>query len=118
VRLISLQKGAGVEQLDWGSIPVESLGEDYDAGPDAFLDAAAAMQAVDLVISCDTSLAHLAGALARPVWVVLKFAPDWRYLTGRDDSPWYPSMRLFHQDRASDWQSVFAKIAAAVDRAP
>jgi len=118
VRLISLQKGAGAEQLDGGSIPVESLGEDYDTGPDAFLDAAAVMEAVDLVISCDTSLAHLAGALARPVWVALKFAPDWRYLTGRDDSPWYPGMRLFRQDRPGDWQSVFAKMAAALDQTP
>jgi hypothetical protein len=118
LRLISLQKGAGAEQLEECSIPVESLGEGYDAGPDAFLDAAAVMEAVDLVISCDTSLAHLAGALARPVWVALKFAPDWRYLTGREDSPWYPSMRLFRQDRPGDWQSVFAKMAAALDRAP
>ena len=118
VRLISLQKGAGSEQLDACPIPVETLGEDYDAGPDAFLDAAAVMEAVDLVISCDTSLAHLAGALARPAWVALKFAPDWRYLTGRDDSPWYPTMRLFRQDQPGDWQSVFAKMAAALDRAP
>jgi len=76
------------------------------------------MEAVDLVISCDTSLAHLAGALARPVWVALKFAPDWRYLIGRDDSPWYSSMRLFRQDGLGDWQNVFAKMAAALDRAP
>jgi ADP-heptose:LPS heptosyltransferase len=115
VRLISLQKGAGCEQLD-GSFSVETLGETYDAGPDAFLDAAAVMETVDLVISCDTSLAHLAGALGRPVWVALKFAPDWRYLTGRDDSPWYPTMRLFRQDRPGDWQSVFSKMTAALDR--
>jgi len=114
IRLISLQKGAGHEQLATSPIPVETLGEDYDAGPDAFLDAAAAMELVDLVISCDTSLAHLAGALARPVWVVLKFAPDWRYLLGREDSPWYPTMRLFRQDRPGDWQSVFATMAAAM----
>ena len=118
VRLISLQKGAGTEQLDAGSIPVESLGEDYDAGPDAFLDAAAVMEAVDLVICCDTSLAHLAGALARPVWVALKFAPDWRYMTTRGDSPWYPGMRLFRQQQPGDWQSVFAKMAAAIEQAP
>jgi ADP-heptose:LPS heptosyltransferase len=117
VRLISLQKGAGSEQLEGCSIPVETLGEDHDAGPDAFLDTAAVMEVVDLVICCDTSLAHLAGALARPVWVALKFAPDWRYLTGRDDSPWYPTMRLFRQDRPGDWQSVFAKMGAALDGA-
>ncbi|HEY2009178.1 MAG TPA: tetratricopeptide repeat-containing glycosyltransferase family protein [Rhizomicrobium sp.] len=116
VRLISLQKGKGSEQLAAASIPVEAPGEGYDAGPDAFLDAAAVIEAVDLVISCDTAIAHLAGALARPVWVALKFAPDWRYMTGRDDSPWYPTMRLFRQQQRGDWQSVFAKMAAALDQ--
>ena len=116
-RLISLQKGAGSEQLGASGIQVETLGEDYDAGPHAFLDAAAVMQAVDLVISCDTSLAHLAGALARPVWVALKFAPDWRYLLGRETCGWYPTMRLFRQDRPGDWQSVFAQMNAALDPA-
>jgi hypothetical protein len=91
------------------------LGADYDAGHHAFLDAAAALEAVDLLISCDTSLAHLAGALGRPVWVALKFAPDWRYLTGRDDCVWYPGMRLFRQDRPGDWQSVFAKMKTELD---
>lgn len=92
------------------------MGEDYDAGPYALLDAAAAMEAIDLIICCDTSLAHLAGALARPVWVALKFAPDWRYMTGRGDSPWYPTMQLFRQDRPGDWQSVFAKMTAVLGR--
>lgn len=117
VRLISLQKGAGCEQTAASSIKIESLGEDYDAGAHGFLDAAAAMQTVDLVISCDTSLAHLAGALARPVWVALKFAPDWRYGIGRDDCPWYPTMHLFRQERPGDWQSVFARMAGALDLA-
>jgi hypothetical protein len=112
VRLISLQKGLSPD----APFPVETLGEGYDAGPDGFLDAAAAMEAVDLVISCDTSLAHLAGALGRPVWVALKFAPDWRYLLGRDDSVWYPGMRLFRQERPGDWQSVFGKMATALER--
>jgi len=114
VRLISLQKGAGSQQLATASFPVETLGEDYDAGPQALLDAAAVMEAVDLVICCDTALAHLAGALARPVWVALKFAPDWRYMTGRDDSPWYPTMQLFRQQQPGDWTGVFAKMAAAL----
>jgi tetratricopeptide (TPR) repeat protein len=115
VRLISLQKGAGCEQLGGVSLPVETLGEDYDADAHAFLDAAAVMQVADLVISCDTSLAHLAGALARPVWVALKFAADWRYLVGREDCVWYPSMRLFRQDCPGDWPSVFAKMKTALD---
>jgi len=92
------------------------LGEDYDAGPQAFIDAAAVLEVMDLVISCDTSVAHLAGALGRPVWVALKFVPDWRYLTDREDCVWYPSMRLFRQDRPGDWQSVFTRMAAALER--
>ena len=116
VRLISLQKGGGEEQLRTSSIRVETLGEAFDSGPHAFLDSAAVMQAVDLIISCDTSLAHLAGALARPVWVALKFAPDWRYLLARDNTPWYPTMRLFRQDRPGDWQGVFTRMAAALGR--
>jgi tetratricopeptide (TPR) repeat protein len=116
VRLISLQKGEGSQQLKTASFPVENLGEDYDTGPDAFLDAAAVMQSMDLVISCDTALAHLAGALARPVWVALKFAPDWRYLLGRQDCVWYPTMRLFRQDRPGDWQNVFAGMKAGLGR--
>jgi tetratricopeptide (TPR) repeat protein len=118
VRLISLQKGPGCEQLDTCSITVETLGRDYDAGPDAFLDTAAVMQSLDLILTCDTAIAHLAGALARPVWVALKFAADWRYLLSRDDCVWYPTMRLFRQDRPGDWQSVFAKMAVALDHAP
>jgi hypothetical protein len=63
---------------------------------------------LDLIISCDTSYAHLAGALARPVWVALKDAADWRWLQDRNDSPWYPSMRLFRQSSRGDWRGVFA----------
>ena len=117
VRLISLQRAAESGQLHASPMNVETLGEDYDAGAHGFLDAAAVMATMDLIISCDTSLAHLAGALGRPVWVALKFAPDWRYLTGREDCVWYPTMRLFRQDRPSDWQSVFSKMKARLDLA-
>ncbi len=116
VRLISLQRAAESGQLNASPIDIKMLGEDYDAGPHAFTDAAAVLEVMDLVISCDTSLAHLAGALARPVWVALKFAPDWRYLTGRADCVWYPTMRLFRQDRPGDWQSVFARMKSALDQ--
>ena len=113
VRLISLQKGAGEEQLS--SLPpsmrVETLGADFDAGADAFVDTAAAMTCLDLIVTCDTSIAHLAGALAVPVWVALKSDAEWRWLTGRADSPWYPTMRLFRQTRRGVWSDVFEAMA-------
>ena len=97
MRLISLQKNDGAEQLEDlpAGMSVERLGDDYDAGPDAFVDAAAVMQSLDLVISSDTALLHLAGALGRPAWALLRDIPDWRWLLTRGDSPWYPTMRLF-----------------------
>ena len=113
VRLIGLQKNDGIEQLADGP-PVETLGADFDAGPDGFLDTAAAMMSLDLVITSDTSIAHLAGALGRPVWVALRKVPDWRWQLGREDSPWYPTMRLFRQTERDDWTPIFAAMAAAV----
>ena len=112
VRLISLQKGEGVEQLQHlpPGMTVETY--EFDEGPDAFLDTAAMMQACDLVITADTAPAHLAGALGVPAWVALKHVPDWRWFLGRDDSPWYPSLRLFRQPATGDWDSVFNAIAA------
>ncbi len=115
VRLISLQKGDGLEQLS--SVPpgtVELLGQDFDAGPDGFLDTAAAMHSLDLIVTPDSSVAHLGGALGRPTWVALRFASDWRWLLDRENTPWYPTIRLFRQPAAGDWQSVFAAMAQAV----
>jgi len=113
VRLISLQKGFGEEQLSTlpSSMRVETLGADFDAGTDAFVDTAAAMTCLDLVVTCDTSIAHLAGALALPVWVALKIDAEWRWLTERADSPWYPTMRLFRQARRGVWGDVFEAMA-------
>jgi tetratricopeptide (TPR) repeat protein len=113
VRLISLQKGFGEEQLANlpASMRVETLGADFDAGADAFVDAAAAMTCLDLIVTCDTSIAHLAGALAVPVWVALKSDAEWRWLTERADSPWYPTMRLFRQSRRGVWRDVFEAMA-------
>src|SRR5262249_17964299 len=96
VRLISLQKGFGTEQLR-DAPRVQMLDEDFDAGPQSFLDSAAVMESLDLVITLDSALAHLAGAMGRPAWVALKQVPDWRWQLGRDDTPWYPAMRLFRQ---------------------
>ncbi len=76
---------------------------------------AAAIQQLDLVITVDTSVAHLAGALGKAVWIVLPYVPDWRWLLDRDDSPWYPSMRLFRQTQAGDWPGVFARVSEALD---
>ena len=110
VRLISLQKKHGLEQLSAPGTKVEILGDDFDRGPDAFLDTAAVMAGLDLIVSSDTAIAHLAGALGRPVWVGLKYVPDWRWLLDRPDSPWYPTMRLFRQESDGNWNSVFANI--------
>ena len=113
VKLISLQKGHGIEQL--ASLPpgitVETLGADFDSGPDAFLDSGAVMMNLDLIISCDTASAHLAGALGCPVWIVLKHMPDFRWMVDRDDTPWYPTARLFRQTRHDDWDDVFERVA-------
>jgi len=113
VRLISLQKGLGSEQLaeladTW---PLVDFGAALDATEDAFLDTAAIVKQLDLVITSDTAMAHLAGALGVPVWLALSDVPDWRWLLDREDSPWYPSMRLFRQPEPRDWASVFQRIA-------
>lgn len=79
-----------------------------------FADTADLMAGIDLVISVDTATAHLAGALGRPVWTLLSYAPDWRWLLGRDDSPWYPTMRLFRQSSPGDWSSVLRQVDAAL----
>jgi tetratricopeptide (TPR) repeat protein len=119
IRLVSLQKGAGSDQLQEARLPVMDLGPAFEPdGPDAFLDVAAVMECVELVITCDTSVAHLAGALARPTWVALKYVPDWRWMLDREDCPWYPTMRLFRQPRPGDWQSVFAHMRRALGSPP
>ncbi|HTP94170.1 MAG TPA: tetratricopeptide repeat-containing glycosyltransferase family protein, partial [Xanthobacteraceae bacterium] len=79
-----------------------------------FADTAALISNLDLVISVDTSVAHLAGALAKPVWVLLPFVPDWRWLLDRDDSPWYPTARLFRQDDARTWDTVVPRVHRAL----
>ena len=114
VRLISLQKNAGAEQLlDLpAGMNVQTFGNDLDPGPDAFVDTAAVIDNLDLVITSDTAVAHLAGALGRPAWLALNFVPDWRWLLDRSDSPWYPTMRLFRQTERGNWQGVFAAMEA------
>jgi tetratricopeptide (TPR) repeat protein len=118
VRLFSLQKFDGTEQLaavdfaDCLCIP----GPGLDVGEDAFIDTAALMTQLDLIVCSDSAIAHLAGAMGLPVWVVLKSAPDWRWLLGRKDSPWYPTMRLFRQPAPQQWQAVFTGISTQLRR--
>jgi tetratricopeptide (TPR) repeat protein len=118
VRLISLQKGPGVEQLREvsGLFSVIDLGPRLDETSGAFMDTAAIMKGLDLVITSDTAVAHLAGAMGVPVWVAVAFAPEWRWLLDREDSPWYPSMRLFRQSGRGDWEEVFARMAGELRR--
>lgn len=113
VRLISLQKRDGSK--DHETLPgLIEPGEDFDSGGDSFVHAAAVMQSLDLIVSCDTSIAHLAGALGRPVLVLLKQVPDWRWLLDREDSPWYPTMRLFRQRALGDWDEVMERVSKAI----
>jgi tetratricopeptide (TPR) repeat protein len=111
-RLISLQKGKGLDEIPTAGFPIETLGADFDDGG-AFLDTAAVMKNLDLVVTPCGALAHLAGGLGRPTYVALMHVPEWRWLLGRDDSPWYPATRLFRQSSAGDWGGVFARIADA-----
>ncbi len=101
---ISLQKNAKDDDLAVFSGRQNYI--DIAGELDDFADTAAVIENLDLVISVDTSIAHLAGALGKPVWIFLPFDPDWRWLLDRNDSPWYPSVRLFRQSRIGDWTSV------------
>ncbi len=108
------------------SLPNEAAGEitrllgdrlvnlQLDAGSPArnLTDTAALIAELDWVITADTMIAHLAGLAGKPVWILLSAVPDWRWLTGRDDSPWYRSARLLRQTRPGDWESVIARLAA------
>ena len=108
---VSLQKevrAADAETLKIAtcSISASELGD--------FSDTAALISQLDLVISVDTSVAHLAGALGKPVWILLTHAPDWRWLLDRDDSPWYPTARLFRQGETREWGSVTMRLREAL----
>ena len=115
IRLISLQQGPGRSQIadvPWRDIILD-LGEDIDRDG-AFLDSAAILATADLMITSDTALAHLAGAVGAPAWVALSRIPDWRWGAQGDSCGWYPTMRLFRQETPGDWGSVFNTIAAAL----
>ena len=118
VRLVSLQKGPGAEQVKAlkGRFRWKSWATRLDAEGGAFLDTAAVMQGLDLVVTADTAAAHLAGALGVDVWTALSAVADWRWMVGSEDSPWYPTMRLFRQAALDDWEKMFRRMADELQR--
>jgi hypothetical protein len=116
VRLISLQKSHDRDEgpASNADSSIIHLGGDIDDSHGAFMDTAAIMLNLDLVITSDTAIPHLAGALGVPVWLALPHIPDWRWLLNRADSPWYPTLRIFRQNRPGNWSEVFDEIRAAL----
>jgi tetratricopeptide (TPR) repeat protein len=112
-RLISLQKGDAAKDVQ--SAPATLQLTDWSADLHDIADTAALIETLDLVITIDTAVAHLAGALGKPVWVLLKSVPDWRWLLAGDRTPWYPSMRLFRQNRPGDWPEPINEVARALE---
>jgi hypothetical protein len=113
VQFVSLQMGP---QVSWPAAFATS--ELFDPNPEIhdFADSAALVAELDLVITVDTAAAHLAGALGRPVWVLLPYVPDWRWGLGRETSPWYPTMRLFRQAKPGDWTETLSSVSAAFSK--
>lgn len=113
----SLQKMDGMEQFDeLQSMPIYGFGNDFDEAHGRFMDTAALMMNLDLVISVDTSVAHLAGALGVRTWILLPTPSDWRWMIGRLDTPWYPTVRLFRQLSAGDWDGVLEIVAKELNQ--
>ncbi|MBI2628985.1 tetratricopeptide repeat protein [Candidatus Pacearchaeota archaeon] len=107
VRLFSLQKGRASEQLNKvNDLGIINLSEDISD----FADTAGVIEELDLIISVDTSVAHLAGAMGKPVWLLLSHKSDWRWLLNRDYSPWYPSMKIFRQEKLGDWNYLIQEV--------
>jgi Flp pilus assembly protein TadD len=109
ISFYSLQKGDGSEQAKNPSSGLKLI--DYMNEVHDFSDTAALIENLDLVISVDTSVAHLAGAMGKPVWILIQYSPDWRWMLKREDSPWYPTMRLFRQPSFGDWNPVIKRVA-------
>jgi tetratricopeptide (TPR) repeat protein len=110
VRLYSLQVGPGTRELAAAIFPIIDLGSRFNA--DSMEDLAAALMNLDLIVTIDSAVAHLAGTLGVPVWTLLSYAADWRWLLDRSDSPWYPTMHLYRQKRLGDWVEVMQQVAA------
>ncbi|MEM7619488.1 MAG: tetratricopeptide repeat protein [Pseudomonadota bacterium] len=118
IQLVSLQKEHGLEQLKNIDFldKIHLLGDDFDSGKNAFADTINVMETLDLIITSDTSIAHVAGALGRPVWLGLRFCSEWRWQFEREDSPWYPTMRIFRQHSVGDWHSAMNAMAQDLNR--
>ncbi|MBT3306747.1 MAG: tetratricopeptide repeat protein, partial [Alphaproteobacteria bacterium] len=112
IAFFSLQVGEGSQDIERFGLSQNIVDLGQDLGD--FAATAKVLEALDLIISVDTSVVHLAGALGKPVWTLLPFVPDWRWLLKRDDSPWYPSMRLFRQQSPGDWQGVIESVETAL----
>jgi tetratricopeptide (TPR) repeat protein len=108
IAFYSLQKGRGAEEAKHPPADMHLI--DYTAEIESFSDTAALIEQLDLVISVDTAVAHLAGALGKPIWTLLPTEPIWQWMLNREDTPWYPTMRLFRQPSPGDWESVIAKV--------
>jgi len=113
----SSARGQGLPGMTRGRTSIISAAgiRDHSAALADFADTAALLSLMDLVISIDSAVAHLAGALARPIWLLLPFSAEWRWLTVRADSPWYPTMRLFRQPAPGDWDGVLGAVMHALD---
>ncbi len=107
----SLQAGQAAADVPAGVVPLAAELTDFG-------ETAAALLGLDLVITVDTAVAHLAATLGTPVWLLASYSPDWRWLRKRDDSPWYPSLRIFRQPRPGDWDEVIARVAAELAPPP
>lgn len=116
VELIALQKGEALADIKGVAFrdKIKTIDADMSADSDFFLDTAAVISQLDLVIGCDATIIHLAGALGKPVFAAVPVISDWRWMLSRDDSPWYSTVRVFRQDASAQWGPVFARITAAV----
>jgi ADP-heptose:LPS heptosyltransferase len=115
ISVFALQKGAGRRDLKTAHGLPQNL-FDLNDQIDDFADTAAIMANLDLIVTSCTGPAHLAGALGRPTWTVIPFSPDWRWMEERKDTPWYPTMRLFRQDRRGDWSTVMQRLTEELNR--
>ena len=114
ISFYNLQKGIEIPQDD--QFIVRDFGPDFDKSHGSFMDTAAIMKNLDLVITADTSIAHLAGGLGVPVWVLLPYEAEWRWMIDRDDSPWYPTMKLFRQKERGNWEEVLERVKKELEK--